>query len=797
MIGFKATVRCIALVMLVGLAHAGESEVVKSETEAETNSPGDISEVVITGTITGTHIPGEAPVGASVKTYSREEVAQSGGTLDEFMRKLSLNFTGADTVSNPYTNIAYARLNEAGVNNGTFGAAPDINGVGPTGTLFLFNGHRVAPGGYNGTINDESQIPKAAIDRVEILPDGASAIYGGDAVAGVVNFVPLRNFAGAESSIRYGSTTGGGASELTASQLIGQSWNGGNVFGVYELNNQHPLDASDRSYIGDMHGPDTLIPRNKRQSGFLSGHQDLAESTSVSADVLYSDRQFFSQTTTYSDIITGSSTFSGTAKTLIANLSLDQGLGFKDWHANLTGSYARMNQDQYSSNDSCCGPFSQHGVAASHVDTYVQSADLVVTGSVFDLPGGPLKGAAGTTYRGEEFQTTDIQTIDPVTNTYALPRVQRHIASGFAEFVVPIVGAANAMPGIARLQLSVAERYDHYSDEGGTTNPHLGLAWGLVDGLTLRGTYGTSFRPASLYQSHGLQSAIAEPIGVQDVIILNGANPNLRPEHSKSYTAGFDFRPTFLPNFSVGGTYTDINFSSRIATPPVAGGNYLDPVAAPFLTLNPSRAMVDAIFASPGFLGDYSGAGPAGVTAIFDNRYQNIATSRVSVLNMFGAYSVEAKVGRYHFSVDATRFLRNDFQPIAGLPSTSVLNTYGEPPHWKGRGSAGWSGYGYTTAVYVNAVGGYNNTLFMPATRVSPWITTDLFLDYDFGTFGHSAAAKGLHVSLSVSNVFDKRPPYAPLPRTLLLPGQNSLPYDGANSSPEGQFIAIEARKLF
>ena len=70
MIGSKVIVRCIALMMLVSSVHADYSEVTEDEAEPKTNSPGDISEVVITGT----HIPGEAPVGASIKTYSREQV---------------------------------------------------------------------------------------------------------------------------------------------------------------------------------------------------------------------------------------------------------------------------------------------------------------------------------------------------------------------------------------------------------------------------------------------------------------------------------------------------------------------------------------------------------------------------------------------------------------------------------------------------------------------------------------------------------------------------------------------------
>ena len=88
-------------------------------------------------------------------------------------------------------------------------ATASLRGLTSTSTLILLNGRRIAPGAYadpndgNSTLYDLNTIPLSAIDRIEILKDGASAVYGSDAVAGVINFITKRDFKGAEVAARY------------------------------------------------------------------------------------------------------------------------------------------------------------------------------------------------------------------------------------------------------------------------------------------------------------------------------------------------------------------------------------------------------------------------------------------------------------------------------------------------------------------------------------------------------------------------------------------------------------------
>ena len=102
----------------------------------------------------------------------------------------------------------------------------------------------------NGDFVDVSNIPTAAIERIEILPDGASALYGSDAIAGVVNIILRDDFQGAETQVKYGGTPGG-RDETVVSQLLGTHWDSGKAMLVYEYSDGTPLDASARGYAAN------------------------------------------------------------------------------------------------------------------------------------------------------------------------------------------------------------------------------------------------------------------------------------------------------------------------------------------------------------------------------------------------------------------------------------------------------------------------------------------------------------------------------------------------------------------
>jgi len=190
--------------------------------------------------VTGTSIRGVASAGAPVIAIGREELIATGlATSSDLARALPqvLNL-GADE----------SRLGGAqdGAANSTRISGINLRGIGNEATLLLINGRRLAPAGVIKALYDPNVIASAAIERLEVVVDGASAIYGSDAVAGVVNIITRNDFEGAETVARYGVADG--TSQKIISQNFGFTWDTGSVFAAYEHNERDHLSGADREF---------------------------------------------------------------------------------------------------------------------------------------------------------------------------------------------------------------------------------------------------------------------------------------------------------------------------------------------------------------------------------------------------------------------------------------------------------------------------------------------------------------------------------------------------------------------
>jgi iron complex outermembrane recepter protein len=161
--------------------------------------------------VTGTSIRGLDAVGAlPVTVLKAEDIARTGATsAEDLFRYISSASSSGSTVQAQATGFQTGSISTI-----------SLRGLGSARTLILINGRRSAPygGGSTGTAGnsvDISAIPFGAIERVEILQDGASAIYGSDAIAGVVNFILREDFQGVDASVYAGAPTrsGGGTEE--------------------------------------------------------------------------------------------------------------------------------------------------------------------------------------------------------------------------------------------------------------------------------------------------------------------------------------------------------------------------------------------------------------------------------------------------------------------------------------------------------------------------------------------------------------------------------------------------------
>ena len=145
--------------------------------------------------ITGSSIKRIAKEGAlPVEIISRKQLEDQGiVTAEQLIATLNVNGNGSD-------NLASNADVTSGAQRGNNGASSaNLRGQGADSTLVLLNGRRVATHGMKGSAVDLNSIPMAAVERVEVLKDGASAVYGTDAIGGVINFILRKNYKGLEA----------------------------------------------------------------------------------------------------------------------------------------------------------------------------------------------------------------------------------------------------------------------------------------------------------------------------------------------------------------------------------------------------------------------------------------------------------------------------------------------------------------------------------------------------------------------------------------------------------------------
>ena len=196
----------------------------------------------------------EGETALPVQIIKREDIDKFGvTTASELLQKISANVGGlTDGASITDTSSGQRGLNGA-----------NLRGLGASSTLVLLNGRRLAnfatPGDNSGV--DLNNIPSGAIQRVEVLKDGASAIYGTDAIGGVINFITRKDYQGGDISVRLADTQHGGATKqvVTVSGGFGDlATDRFNVFGALDIQKLGSLNARQRDFIAENDIPRTL-----------------------------------------------------------------------------------------------------------------------------------------------------------------------------------------------------------------------------------------------------------------------------------------------------------------------------------------------------------------------------------------------------------------------------------------------------------------------------------------------------------------------------------------------------------
>jgi outer membrane receptor protein involved in Fe transport len=202
--------------------------------------------------------------------------------LGTFARSLVQNYSGGQNPSIPGGGQGTSE-------NVSSSSTLNFRGLGPDATLTLFNGHRVAYDAMSQGV-DISAIPLAALDRVEIVTDGSSALYGSDAVGGVANVIFRKDYDGATVSARLGGSTDGGDFEQQYNIVTGKRWTDGGFMLAYDFRDVTPITAKQRSYTQSNDPTDTLQSGERQHSVVVAGHQEIIEQLSFEFDGQFNDR---------------------------------------------------------------------------------------------------------------------------------------------------------------------------------------------------------------------------------------------------------------------------------------------------------------------------------------------------------------------------------------------------------------------------------------------------------------------------------------------------------------------------
>jgi len=847
----------------------------------------DLEEVVVTGTL----IRGVLDIMSPLVFVTGKEMKKTGyATVQDALQALPVNFGGGPSEDfSPGGNFSR-------------GVSVNLRGLGAGATLVLVDGRRQPYSGVEGDFVDISNIPWSAVERIEVLPDGASALYGSDAIAGVVNIIMRKDLRGAETQVRYGSGKGG-AGERVFSQLFGSGWETGNALLSYQYSERTALSAADRAYAanedkrsfggrdhrsylsnpGNVVDPRSLtplfgvpagqdgrsldeadllpgeinllnryatvelLPDRRMHNVFLSASQELGERFELFGDGRFSRRDI-SQTYFASDqllMVPASNPFfvnpfPGAPFGVVAYSFVDDlgplaisadvqsysaALGVKadltdTWRLTVSGTHGRERMSYVGDNQpnaemlaaALADPdpetaFNPYGDGAGtnpatlaairtarleHARSGIAAVSFIADGTVAEISQGAVRLAVGGESRREELERG--------TNVTPAMLFDRSVQSAFAELSVPLIGVAGDPLAAPRLELSLAGRYERYSDFGSTSNPKVGLRWAPNDSLKLRASWGTSFKAPKLVDIYDssrnlaglavLEDPVSE-LGSSVVLVNQGNNPNLKEETATTWTAGIDLAPRQVPGLGVSLTLYSIEYKDRIVLP---GPN------SPFdillhedrwqeiISRAPRQSEIESLCDSAAYSGSVSQCKSAPIAAIVDFRVRNLASTRVRGLDLKLDHSLDTRYGNFGFGLSGSYVLSFEEAVSDTSPMDDVVNTVGNPLALRLRGSAewyqrSWDMPGFGVSMAVDHFGAYDDPDTLSGLRVDSLTTLDLRLSYR--TQRGDGLLDDLELALNAMNVFDAAPPFV----------DRDAGYDMINAEPFGRVVSFGIQK--
>lgn len=774
----------------------------------------------------------------------------------------------------------------------------ELRGIGVDTTLVLINGRRIVPSAASISSNafDLNSIPLPAVERVEILSDAASAVYGADAVGGVVNIILKRDVEGATVDLHYGSAQGG-AEEQRVSLTMGQSgermrsslvldylhkdfllgaerdrWsdqdfrrygdqdfrsasaNPGNITSRSTANlpglpsriaavpegstgvgltPQDFLDTAGQQNLDSLARFSSIVPKTERVNAALFAEFDLLPELTVFAEGMYAERTVERQSspaTLSNTLVPASNAFNpfgvpvsasylfdgigprvGTVESELARglIGLRGGLGSWDWE--LTGvvtresasdrsenatNAARVTQALASSDPSQAlnvfqdGPGGSASLLASLVAPATESEytakgtqiSAFVRGELVSLPAGSIEVAIGGEFRTEDVLHDSTLFVD----------ADREVHAAFAELSVPLVSEQQHCPLVHRLSLKLAGRIDDYSDFGRTDNPQYGLTWMPVQSLTLRASYGTSFRPPSLYELYTprITAAFSERDPRRNnqqfnAEAITGGNPDLRPIEGDSFVAGLVWAPSSVQGLRFEASWWDIQLDERIAVIPVQR------------VLQYESSMPERVVRADPSPADIAAGWPGPILSVNISR-DNVGALETNGVDASVMYAFATPIGDWQANVAATWVNEYWASEAPGAPAVNrvgIANTFGTIPEWHGVVGLGWQYGAWNAAGTVRYIDTYADAVGLSAVGNGRRIPSQTYTDLQFGwrsdetPWAGSAPLSGIVVTVGVVNVFDKEPPFSSV--------AGSLGFDTSQADLRQRFGYFNVSKRF
>ncbi len=561
--------------LLIAITLALGVPVAQAQTEGE-RSASRLDEVIVTGT-----------------RVADRTVAESISPID-IITPEALQATGATELATALSRtLPSLNFPRPAITDGTDAVRPaQVRGLAPDQVLVLVNGkrrHTTALINLNGSQGrgsspvDLNAIPIAAIERVEVLRDGASAQYGSDAIAGVINVVLRGNDSGGQVDARYGQQTAGDGKQWQLSGSTGMALGGAGSLVIAGQARHSDNTNRARPFLGTVTPasapPGRVVQRYgdpEIDQGAISLNADMAMSDSVTAyafgmlsnrDVLSNGffrpagdprnvpqiypNGFLPQINNYSK-----------DRSLVAGL---RGTSASDWRWDVSFNYGAndLTFDVLNSLNRSLGVASPTEFYAGglRVYQYLLNADF---SKAFDFGWQyPVTLSWGVEHREDQFQLRAGEEASHIngrvlaSNGAQIPGSQ--VFPGFPPGVATLRDRDNNSIYLDletdvtdQFSAGVAVRYEDYSDFGSTTSGKLSGRYAFTDGVALRGTYSTGFRAPSLQQQF-FQSTATNFIGgvpfevrtfaVDDPIgIALGAEP-LLAEESRNMGLGLVLEP--------------------------------------------------------------------------------------------------------------------------------------------------------------------------------------------------------------------------------------------------------------